>query len=155
MEIWNSQAYIHYNGWGTRWDEWIPLDSDRIATFRTHTTQASASQFLSPYPQVTPDAFNNINLSTESTQQEASGNILNLMQQTVEMTSRLNSLKSAYEKRMKVQRVALHKEAVERVSKWKRGREERKIVEEEKKMEEDEEEFKNSEEMIRDNALLL
>ena len=63
MDIWNERAYIHYNGWGTRWDEWIHLDSERICAFRTHTIQSAASNYLSPNPSVPPDAFNNISLS--------------------------------------------------------------------------------------------
>lgn len=36
---------IHYNGWPQRWDEWLHVDSPRIAPFRTrsqHTTQPIA-----------------------------------------------------------------------------------------------------------------
>ena len=32
-----SQVYVHYNGWGRRWDEWIDMNSPRIAAFRTYT----------------------------------------------------------------------------------------------------------------------
>jgi hypothetical protein len=28
-------VFLHYNGWPTRWDEWIQIDSPRIAPFRT------------------------------------------------------------------------------------------------------------------------
>ena len=41
---------IHYNGWPQRWDEWLHVDSPRIAPFRTrsqHTTQPLA---LCPLP---------------------------------------------------------------------------------------------------------
>ena len=32
-----KMIFVHYNGWGTRWDEWISMNSPRIAPFRTHT----------------------------------------------------------------------------------------------------------------------
>ena len=32
-----EKIFIHYNGWGVRWDEWLDKDSNRIAVFRTHT----------------------------------------------------------------------------------------------------------------------
>jgi len=34
INIRDNQAFIHYNGWGTRWDEWIDMNSPRIALFR-------------------------------------------------------------------------------------------------------------------------
>jgi len=30
MEMREGKVYVHYNGWGTRWDEWINIDSERI-----------------------------------------------------------------------------------------------------------------------------
>lgn len=45
-----SQVYVHYNGWGSRWDEWIDNGSHRIAPFRTHTVQSAQSSTLSPCP---------------------------------------------------------------------------------------------------------
>jgi hypothetical protein len=51
-----NQAFVHYNGWGARWDEWIDFNSPRIAAFRTYTVQSPTSVFLSPYPQVHCDA---------------------------------------------------------------------------------------------------
>ena len=56
INVRGNQAYIHYNGWGTRWDEWIDFNSPRIAAFRTYTVQSPTSVFLSPYPQVHCDA---------------------------------------------------------------------------------------------------
>lgn len=42
---------IHYNGWPTRWDEFISSDSQRIAPFRTRTIHmASAPNVVSPMP---------------------------------------------------------------------------------------------------------
>lgn len=45
-----EQVYVHYNGWGRRWDEWIDMNSTRIAPFRTHTVQSAYSMYLSPNP---------------------------------------------------------------------------------------------------------
>ncbi|EGR28209.1 hypothetical protein IMG5_181380 [Ichthyophthirius multifiliis] len=45
-----QKLFVHYNGWATRWDEWIDAKSDRIALFRTHTVQSQASLTMSPYP---------------------------------------------------------------------------------------------------------
>lgn len=30
----DNKVYVHYNGWGSRWDEWIDMNSPRIAIFR-------------------------------------------------------------------------------------------------------------------------
>ena len=46
---------MHYNGWGARWDEWLPSNSARLAPFRTFTVQNPRSLYLSPYPNITPD----------------------------------------------------------------------------------------------------
>lgn len=45
-----KQALIHYNGWGSKWDEWIDFSSERIANFKTYTIQSPNSLFLSPNP---------------------------------------------------------------------------------------------------------
>jgi hypothetical protein len=34
IQVRNNQVYVHYNGWGTRWDEWIDFNSPRIAAFK-------------------------------------------------------------------------------------------------------------------------
>jgi len=62
IDVKDNQVYIHYNGWGTRWDEWINIDSDRIRPFRFHTRQSTYSHYQSPFPSVKPDA----NVSIES-----------------------------------------------------------------------------------------
>lgn len=54
-----NQVYIHYNGWGSQWDEWIPTDSPRIAPFRTHTLQYPTSRYQCPSPNISPDSDNN------------------------------------------------------------------------------------------------
>lgn len=56
MQVRNNQAYVHYNGWGTRWDEWIDFSSPRMAAFKTYTLQSPSNIFLSPYPSIACDA---------------------------------------------------------------------------------------------------
>ena len=56
VDVKDDKAYIHYNGWGTRWDEWIHFSSPRIAPFKTYCTQSLASVYNSPYPEVPVDA---------------------------------------------------------------------------------------------------
>lgn len=51
-------AYVHYNGWPSRWDEWIEVGSPRIQPFRTHTRQSLQAQMLSPLPNTPLDAEN-------------------------------------------------------------------------------------------------
>ena len=46
---------VHYNGWGSRWDEWIALNSPRIAPFRSHTVQNPRANYLLPHPNISPD----------------------------------------------------------------------------------------------------
>ncbi len=53
-----NRVFVHYNGWGSRWDEWIDAISPRIALFRTHTIQMSTSKYISPSPNILPDADN-------------------------------------------------------------------------------------------------
>jgi Ubiquitin family/RNA binding activity-knot of a chromodomain len=45
-----TQVYVHYNGWPSRWDEWIDINSPRIQYFKTRTYQSLASPMHSPYP---------------------------------------------------------------------------------------------------------
>lgn len=51
-----SQVCVHYNGWGSQWDEWLDRTSPRIALFRSHTLQYSTSRYLCPSPNIPPDA---------------------------------------------------------------------------------------------------
>ena len=34
----DDRIFIHYNGWPMKWDEWLPIDSERLAAPHTHTT---------------------------------------------------------------------------------------------------------------------
>uniref|UniRef100_A0A7S2GNI3 Ubiquitin-like domain-containing protein n=1 Tax=Octactis speculum TaxID=3111310 RepID=A0A7S2GNI3_9STRA len=45
-----AEILIHYNGWPTRWDEWMPFKSGRIAPFRSRTVHSVHSPFVSPSP---------------------------------------------------------------------------------------------------------
>jgi hypothetical protein len=56
IDVKENKVYVHYNGWGTRWDEWIDLESDRIRPFRFHTRQTNYSHYQSPFPVIKPDA---------------------------------------------------------------------------------------------------
>jgi hypothetical protein len=50
INVEESKALIHYNGWPVRWDEWIAFDSPRIAPFRTRTLHSSNGPYSSPSP---------------------------------------------------------------------------------------------------------
>mmetsp|Transcript_32971 Transcript_32971/g.57921 ORF Transcript_32971/g.57921 Transcript_32971/m.57921 type:complete len:316 (-) Transcript_32971:46-993(-) len=50
-----QMVYIHYNGWPSRWDEWIQVNSSRIQPLRSHTFQALDSDMASPCPVIQPD----------------------------------------------------------------------------------------------------
>lgn len=65
IDIKDNRVYIHYNGWGTRWDEWIDMDSDRIMPFRYYTKQTTFSNYNCPFPNVKPDA--NVNIYNQNT----------------------------------------------------------------------------------------
>jgi len=58
IDIRPNQVCIHYNGWGSQWDEWLDNDSPRIALFRNHTLQYSTSRYVCPSPNIPPDAEN-------------------------------------------------------------------------------------------------
>lgn len=68
IDVKDNKVYIHYNGWGTRWDEWIEMDSDRIMPFRYYTKQTTFSNYNSPFPNVKPDA--NVNVYNQNVNQQ-------------------------------------------------------------------------------------
>ena len=100
MDIRDNRAYVHYNGWGTRWDEWITLDSDRIIEFRTHTIQSAVSNYLSPNPTTSPDSFNNISLTNTEYLAKVPEKMGGLVEQMLEMQNKLINMKKLYAKRM-------------------------------------------------------
>ena len=55
MEIANGKLLIHYNGWCSRWDEWVDPACDRVSLFRSHTVQSPSAPFLSPFPHLPAD----------------------------------------------------------------------------------------------------
>jgi len=70
IDIKDNRVYIHYNGWGTRWDEWIEMDSIRIMPFRYFTKQTTFSNYNSPFPNVKPDANVNVYNQNDASQQQ-------------------------------------------------------------------------------------
>lgn len=48
----DQMVYINYNGWASRWDEWLECSSPRIELFRTYTKQGVYSAMQSPVPMV-------------------------------------------------------------------------------------------------------
>ena len=46
----NRRIFVHYNGWPVRWDEFVEIDSPRIAPFRSRTRHTVMSRHLSPSP---------------------------------------------------------------------------------------------------------
>ena len=57
VHVRNNQVFIHYNGCGVRWDEWIDFSSQRLAPFKTYSINANPGGcYSSPYPSVIPDA---------------------------------------------------------------------------------------------------
>ena len=59
LNIQTNKALIHYLGMSTFLDEWISLDSPRLALFRTHTIQSPFSRYFSPFPNKTETNNNN------------------------------------------------------------------------------------------------
>eukprot|EP00475_Leptophrys_vorax_P032356 TRINITY_DN4980_c0_g1_i3.p1 TRINITY_DN4980_c0_g1~~TRINITY_DN4980_c0_g1_i3.p1 ORF type:complete len:341 (+),score=69.65 TRINITY_DN4980_c0_g1_i3:29-1051(+) len=35
----DGQFLVHYNGWSSKWDEWISIESDRLAELHTHSAK--------------------------------------------------------------------------------------------------------------------
>ena len=56
IKVQNNKAYVHYNGWGTRWDEWIEFSSPRMRNFKTYTLQTPLAFSESPYPAIPCDS---------------------------------------------------------------------------------------------------
>ena len=56
IKVQNNKAYVHYNGWGARWDEWIEFSSPRMRNFKTYTLQTPLSFSVSPYPAIPCDS---------------------------------------------------------------------------------------------------
>lgn len=81
-----NRAFIHYNGWGNRWDEWIDLTSPRIALFRTHTIQMPTNKYTSPSPNIKPDAENHEIIPQQINSTDILGQTSNLLEKLRNMT---------------------------------------------------------------------
>ena len=47
----NEKIRVHYEGWNAKWDEWLPLDSERLAPIGTHTQgQLTIPKSVAPLP---------------------------------------------------------------------------------------------------------
>lgn len=92
IDIKDNRVYIHYNGWGTRWDEWIDMDSDRIMPFRYYTKQTTISNYNTPFPNVKPDANVNVYNQNDLNQQHQFYDFFN------DLDNCLNQCKKFYEK---------------------------------------------------------
>ena len=56
IKVQGTKAYVHYNGWGTRWDEWIDFNSPRMRNFKTYTLQSPITFCTMPYPAIPCDS---------------------------------------------------------------------------------------------------
>lgn len=63
-----DEVFVHYNGWASRWDEWIHRDSKRIALFRTHTVQNPKSLYLSAFPNTPPENLRSLTFDQNTLQ---------------------------------------------------------------------------------------
>ena len=104
IDINDDKAYVHYNGWGTRWDEWIEIKSPRITVFRTHTIQAATSTYLSPCPNNPPDSADNATINIPSSSNDQLSKVIELSSKSLSLMKKLKFLKIKYNKRVKIQR---------------------------------------------------
>ena len=56
IQVKDNKAFIHYNGWGVRWDEWMDFNSPKIRNFKINTLQSPVSAYMSPYPGIPCDS---------------------------------------------------------------------------------------------------
>lgn len=99
-----TMAFVHYNGWPSRWDEWIDAQSTRIQPLRAKTFQSISAPMHSPYPVVTPDPPE----ALPSPQQD--------LNETATQTSRfIGQTKAMMERYYLLQTIMKHERAVERV----------------------------------------
>ena len=50
IKQYGEYVLVHFNGWESKWSEWVSSNSERIAPFRSHTAQTKKSEYLSPQP---------------------------------------------------------------------------------------------------------
>ena len=92
----NNQVYIHYNGWGSRWDEWIDINSPRLSPFRTHSIQYPYSPYLSPFPNTKPDAEITTLPKVSQDPTDFIFQTSSLMERTKQMMDKLYELQTLY-----------------------------------------------------------
>ena len=49
-DIKDNKAFVHFFGWGSSFNEWINIDSPRLALFRTYTLQSPFAKYYSSFP---------------------------------------------------------------------------------------------------------
>jgi hypothetical protein len=99
-----SMVFVHYNGWPSRWDEWIDTRSARIQPLRAKTFQSISAPMHSPYPVITPDP------------PEALATPPHDLNETALHTSRfITQTKSMMERYYLLHTIMKHERAVERV----------------------------------------
>lgn len=100
-----DKALIHYNGWGTRWDEWIEMASPRIAVFRTYTIQSATAKYLSPFPNMVADSRPQVSIAESSlTSLDSFSKITELSTKTLVLMKELKTLRTVYDKRIQIQK---------------------------------------------------
>lgn len=116
------------------------MNSPRIACFRTHTIQAAASTYLSPFPNTPPDTEENVLMSSASiTSMNNMSKIIDLNTIAMSMMTKLKMMKNKYDRRLKIQREMVEEE-------YKRRSTKKKLEETKTKYEKDLKEAKVSEE---------
>lgn len=50
VDIKDNKAFVHFFGWGNSFNEWINIDSNRLALFRTYTLQSPFTKYYSSFP---------------------------------------------------------------------------------------------------------
>lgn len=75
IDVRDDTVLVHYNGWAPRWDEWLQMNSNRIAPFRTYTVPSAYSMFMSPNPSQALDGFREGRLVSDPRQQTGPGSL--------------------------------------------------------------------------------
>lgn len=96
-----EQVYVHYNGWGNRWDEWIAQTSPRIAPFRTHTVQNPKANYLSPQPNVPADASQFQTPNQYTGIGDVAEDLIRMMNETQQVLTEFHSKRKEVEKQKK------------------------------------------------------
>eukprot|EP00826_Nyctotherus_ovalis_P020761 TRINITY_DN1656_c0_g1_i2.p1 TRINITY_DN1656_c0_g1~~TRINITY_DN1656_c0_g1_i2.p1 ORF type:complete len:349 (+),score=73.84 TRINITY_DN1656_c0_g1_i2:198-1244(+) len=100
-KIREGKVFVHYNGWGNNWDEWIDCGSSRIAPFRTYTLQYASSRYYSPAPNIPVDSEDNeIPAQNNPAFSELFDNISRLVGRLRSVCSRLSRARGAEERKM-------------------------------------------------------